>query len=126
MVPESAVPGVAAFTLTVHGTGFVSGATVQWNGSPRSTQFISSSQLQASISASDIANANSVAITVRNPDARGGSSNLVYFPIRASSTTVGFAQHGVGPRMGPFITGDFNGDGNQDVLERSRATSASS
>ena len=30
--PSSAVAGGPAFTLTVNGTGFVSGATVQWNG----------------------------------------------------------------------------------------------
>lgn len=32
LVPADAVPGGAAFTLTLKGTGFVSGATVDWNG----------------------------------------------------------------------------------------------
>ena len=115
LVPESAVPGSGGFTLTVNGSGFVHGATVQWNGSPRSTKVISRSQLQAAISAADIANATTVAVTVRNPGARGGSSNLVYFPIRTSSTTVTFAGHGGIPRIGFLAAGDFNGDGKVDI-----------
>jgi hypothetical protein len=48
LVPGSAAPGGAAFTLTVNGTGFVSGSTVHWNGSPRTTTFVSGSQFRAS------------------------------------------------------------------------------
>ena len=32
LVPDAAKPGGAGFTLTVNGTGFVSGAAVDWNG----------------------------------------------------------------------------------------------
>ncbi len=31
LVPTTAAPGGPAFTLTVNGTGFVSGAVVNWN-----------------------------------------------------------------------------------------------
>ncbi len=37
LVPDAIKPGEAGFTLTVNGTGFVSGATVNWNGSARGT-----------------------------------------------------------------------------------------
>jgi len=47
LVPGSAAPGGPAFTLTVNGTGFVSGSTVNWNGSPRTTTFVSGSQWDA-------------------------------------------------------------------------------
>ena len=47
LVPDAAKPGGAAFTLTVNGTGFVSGAVVKWNGSARTTTFVSNSQLKA-------------------------------------------------------------------------------
>lgn len=34
LVPGAVAPGSPGFTLTVHGTGFVSGATVNWTGAP--------------------------------------------------------------------------------------------
>src|SRR5208337_3476130 len=55
LVPGQKTPGSKAFTLTVNGTGFVSGATVYWNGSSRTTTFVKSTQLTASINASDVA-----------------------------------------------------------------------
>jgi hypothetical protein len=33
LVPDAVAPGGAEFTLTVNGTGFVSGSVVNWNGS---------------------------------------------------------------------------------------------
>src|SRR5215831_974803 len=57
LVPDAAKPGGAAFTLTVNGSGFVSGTVVHWNGSPRTTTFVSHSQLKAAILAADIATA---------------------------------------------------------------------
>jgi hypothetical protein len=41
----------AAFTLTVNGTGFIAGSTVQWKGSNRRTLFVSATQLTATIMA---------------------------------------------------------------------------
>src|SRR5207302_2239788 len=37
MSPTSVAAGSGAFTLTVNGTNFVAGATVQWNGAARAT-----------------------------------------------------------------------------------------
>ena len=37
--PPSATAEGSAFTLTVNGSGFISGATVDWNGSPLTTNF---------------------------------------------------------------------------------------
>ena len=62
--PSSATAGGAAFTLTVNGSGFVSGAVVQWNGSALSTTFVSSTQLTATVSSGLIANAGTATITV--------------------------------------------------------------
>src|SRR5215831_18795104 len=58
LVPDAVKPGGAAFTLTINGTGFVSGAVVKWNGSPRTTKFVSGSTLTAAILATDIAKAH--------------------------------------------------------------------
>ncbi len=67
LVPGTAAPGGGAFTLTVNGTGFISGSTVYWNGSSRTTTFVSGSQLTAAINAADIAVAATASVTVVNP-----------------------------------------------------------
>jgi hypothetical protein len=72
--PSSAIAGGAAFTLTVNGTNFDPAAVVQFNGSSRTTTFISSTQLQAAIAVSDVASPGVATITVANPVANGGTS----------------------------------------------------
>jgi hypothetical protein len=67
--PASAAPSAAAFTLTVNGTGFISGAVVQWNGTALATTFVSATQLTASVSAALIASAGMATVTVVNPGA---------------------------------------------------------
>lgn len=79
--PSSAEAGDPGFTLTVNGSNFVSGATVRWNGSDRTTTFGSATQVTASISASDIASAGAASITVANPAPTGGASNALSFTI---------------------------------------------
>jgi hypothetical protein len=63
-----------AFTLTINGAGFVPGAVVNWNGSARSTTFVSTSQLTASITAADLATVGVADVTVFNPAPGGGTS----------------------------------------------------
>src|SRR5208282_6587074 len=67
LFPAATQPGGPAFSLTVTGTGFVSGAVVNWNGSPRPTTFVSNSKVTAAITAADIATAKTALITVTNP-----------------------------------------------------------
>ena len=40
--PSSAFAGDSGFTLTINGANFVTSSTVQWNGSSRTTTFVSS------------------------------------------------------------------------------------
>jgi hypothetical protein len=72
--PTAATAGGPAFSLTVNGSNFVNGSTVRWNGANRTTTFISASQLQAAITAADIATAGSQSVTVFNSGAGGGVS----------------------------------------------------
>ena len=65
--PSGTMPGTGAFTLTVNGFNFESGAVVQWNGAARTTTFVSNKQLTAAIPASDVASAGLVTVTVNNP-----------------------------------------------------------
>jgi uncharacterized protein (TIGR03437 family) len=65
--PAYVLAGGGQFTLTVTGQDFVNGATVRWNGSNRTTVFVSSTQLQAVISAADVTTAGKVNVTVFVP-----------------------------------------------------------
>ncbi len=64
--PSSGAAGGPAFTLTVSGTNLTRNTIVQWNGVDRSTRWISSSQVMASIQRQDIAGAGTAQITVRD------------------------------------------------------------
>jgi Tol biopolymer transport system component len=74
-----------AFTLTVNGSNFLPASQVEWNGSSRTTTFVSSTQLQAHIMAADLAAAGKVPVTVLNPAPGGGSSNAVTFTVPAAT-----------------------------------------
>src|SRR5215470_4606498 len=79
--PASATAGQAAFTLTVNGSNFVSGATVQWNRSARATTFVSSTQVTAAISASDLFAPGFASVSVLNPGPSGLGSATTNFKI---------------------------------------------
>ncbi len=81
LMPPSATLGGGAFALQVNGTGFISSSSVNWNGSPRATTFVSATQLSAAILMSDIATAGSVNVTVTNPSPGGGTSGISVFTI---------------------------------------------
>ena len=61
------------------GSGFDPAAQVQFNGSSRTTTFISSTQLQAAITSGDIASIGASSVTVVNPVASGGASAAFTF-----------------------------------------------
>lgn len=73
--PATAVAGGPAFTLTVTGMGFIASSTVRVRGANRPTTVVSATQLTAEITAADIEQAGSAAITVQNPSPGGGISN---------------------------------------------------
>jgi large repetitive protein len=83
--PSSATAGASSFTLSVQGSNFVNESTVRWNGSNRSTIFISTSELTAAIPSNDIATAGSARVTVINPAPGGGTSNPLTFTINPAS-----------------------------------------
>lgn len=120
LAPDAAAPGGSDFTLAVNGTGFVPGATVNWNGSPLATTFVNQSKIIATVPAADIVAAGTAKVTVTNPVPGGGTSNIEYFSVANSTATVvlteidfttGLVDTGF---LGP-VTGDFNNDGILDL-----------
>src|SRR5438034_2383030 len=78
--PTCATAGGGQFTLTVNGTNFAAISTVNWNGTPLATTFVSSTQLTATVPASLIATAGPASITVVSCAA---TSNAQTFTIAA-------------------------------------------
>jgi len=79
--PPSATHGGAGFTLTVDGTGFIDSSVANWSGSPRSTTYVSSTEITATINAADIAKAGTFKVTVTTPAPGGGTSAAKTFTV---------------------------------------------
>jgi hypothetical protein len=96
--PASKHAGDPAFILTVNGTDFVNGkSVVLFNGSSRTTTYVSTTQLTSSIPASDLGVTGTFPVTVVN--AGGGPSNaltLTVSPGAAVSIGVETAPDGSG------------------------------
>jgi hypothetical protein len=86
--PTGATAGGASFTLTVNGTGFVATSSVNYNGTARTTTFVSATQVTAAILATDIASAGSFPVTVTNPAPGGGTSTAVNFNVSVANNPV--------------------------------------
>jgi hypothetical protein len=124
LLPDAVAPGGPPFTLTVNGTGFVSGSVVNWNGSALVTQFINGLQLKATVPAADIATPSTASVTVVNPAPGGGTSNVALFT--ATANTLGTVLFSLTSSLvtdfGPgssVVVGDFNGDGKLDLAAAS-------
>ena len=83
VAPNPLPPG--PFTLTLTGSRFVSGAQALWNGSPLTTNFVSTTQLTATGNASQLGNAS---ITVANPGPGAVSSPLTVSVVSTIVVTV--------------------------------------
>lgn len=120
LVPAVVSPGSPGFTLKVSGTGFVSGAIVNFNRTPLATTFVDSEHLTAMVPAVAIANAETAAVTAVNPGTAAAQSNVVYFQVAAPQATVSFAPAANSPLQIPepngIATGDFNEDGKPDLV----------
>ncbi len=84
--PSGATAGSSPFTLTVTGSKFSASSVVQWNGAGRPTTFVTATQLQATIGASDVAAVGDAQVTVFTPAPGGGVSSSLIFPIRPTPT----------------------------------------
>ena len=84
--PTSATAGGGAFKLTVNGTNFVNGAMVNFNGTPLTATFVSSTQLTATVPASAIASAGTYTVSVTIPPPGGGTFGSASFSVQSPSS----------------------------------------
>lgn len=91
LTPSSVAAGTGAFTLTVHGSNFLSASAVHWNGAALTTTYVGSSQLTALAPASLVASAGEASITVTNSTTATGTSNAVSFTVSAPPTAPAIA-----------------------------------
>jgi hypothetical protein len=125
LVPTAVSLGGNGVTLNVSGTGFVSGATIDFNSTPLATTLVDSGHLSAVLPAADVATAGTASVTVVNPAPGAGRSNVVYFQIGAPETTVNFVNAANSPlsiieAIGLTVA-DFNGDGKPDLAVAANA-----
>jgi hypothetical protein len=107
--PSSTIVGGPGFQLSVGGTNFVQGAVVNWNKSPRSTTFVSSTEVQAQILSSDIATVGNFYVTVTNPPPGGGKSNGLTFAVNNPVPGIGSLMPDKALAGGPSFTLTVNG-----------------
>jgi uncharacterized protein (TIGR03437 family) len=100
VVPSSTTAGGPSFNLTVNGSGFVSGATVNWGSQALSTTFVGSGLLTASVPASLIVTPGGIGITVTSGNITTGA---VQFTINPSTVTT--LKLNCSPSAGPTTQG---------------------
>jgi hypothetical protein len=90
-VSPSTVPaGGPSFTLTVTGSGYVAGDVVEIDGSSRSTVYVSSRQLRATVLAPDIAAPGNLTVTVLSQGSGGPSrSNAATLTVGSPASSIG-------------------------------------
>lgn len=126
--PASVTAGGSAFTLTVNGNNFISSSVVQWNGSSRTTSFVSGTQLTAAITSADISATQNVSIAVVNPAPGGGTSSAISLQVNAPLPALNSLSPSSAVAGGSAFTLTVNGSGflASSVIEwngNSRATS---
>lgn len=79
LVPNDIPAGSPAFTLTVNGSGFGTGAAVFWNGAALTTSYVTGAQITAAVPAGNVATAGAVPVYVRSGTM---NSNTVTFTVQ--------------------------------------------
>jgi hypothetical protein len=85
VTPSNARTGDNGFTLNLTGENFTADSAVHWNGSARSTTFISPTKLSATISSFDLGGVGTASVTVSGP---GGTSNALPFTVKPALPVV--------------------------------------
>ena len=88
VAPATIPAGSAATTITLTGSGFLSSTVLRVNGAVRSTNYVSATQITASLPATDFATAATLSITAFAPTPGGGSSNALNLKVTNPAPTI--------------------------------------
>jgi hypothetical protein len=103
--PSNIGAGSAAFTLTVTGTNFVTGANgsvMYWNGmAVTPTTVTNTTTASAQIPASDVTSVGQALVSVSNAASGGASSNTIIFTITSASPTLTPSARSASTASGP-------------------------
>jgi hypothetical protein len=83
--PNTLGVGSGQTNVTVTGTNFMQGSTVNVNGSSRPTTYVSPTQLTATLPASDFASTANFNISVTNPAPGGGTTSTLPFSVTSGN-----------------------------------------
>lgn len=89
---QGATAGRPGFTITLHGTGFMQGSAVRWNGAARAATYVSPTRLEVPVSSGDVASPGTIPLSVVNPGPGDRVSNTVTFTVRALGATTASVQ----------------------------------
>jgi endonuclease G, mitochondrial len=79
--PATCLFGKSDFNITVTGNYFVNSSVVQWNGASLVTNYVSSTQLRALVTADLVASVGTANVSVSTPPPMGGTSSSLAFNI---------------------------------------------
>jgi hypothetical protein len=90
LTPGAAAIGSPAFNLTVDGTNFIEGTVAVWDGAPRTTTVLSSTQLSVTIPAGDLTALGVVTVAARYTTLTDTLSNALPFTVTKLDQTIAF------------------------------------
>jgi trimeric autotransporter adhesin len=86
--PTSVTAGASSLTLTVNGTNFLSTTTIEVGGTVDPTTFVSSTQVTASVSATQLASGAQLSVIALNGSASSGSGTAVNLQVTNPVPTI--------------------------------------
>jgi hypothetical protein len=122
--PNTVQAGSGDTTLSVNGSGFVAGSTVDLNGTALSTTYVSASQLTATVPASLLATVSTADVTVvtDTTSGGGGTSNpqTLFVPLTSAQVTASQSGSGTNPQAAlPNLSASATGSGTLVVAQYS-------
>jgi hypothetical protein len=85
LTPPSAAPGSGALTLQVSGSNFNASSNILIKGASLQTTYLSSTLLQATLPASDLAQGGTLNVAVNNPAPGGGTTSALPFIVAGAN-----------------------------------------